>query len=245
MSMGWMRYFLTVPSRMSRAMPEASPGMLENARVDHRQQVIGNEVLVAVAGDGGRVVLAQFAAAEDGGPEENLRHHGEELHQRGQGEIGPIDQPLFHGDPQHGPPGCRPGSPIALLSTAKITKEARRETGDFQMQLLAMHHWRFLAFRSSALSSLLRVLASLRLCVRFCSGLCYYRPCVRGLRKHLGDHLFQRRVLDAHVLDHVAGENGGQHLGDRAAGHPQPRLGRLDGKDLAVTPQVFRPPARR
>ena len=33
MSIGWMRYFLTVPSRMSRAMPEARPGMLENARL--------------------------------------------------------------------------------------------------------------------------------------------------------------------------------------------------------------------
>ncbi len=33
MSIGWIRYFLTVPSRMSRAMPEASPGILENARV--------------------------------------------------------------------------------------------------------------------------------------------------------------------------------------------------------------------
>ena len=32
MSIGWMRYFLTVPSRMSRAMPVASPGMLENDR---------------------------------------------------------------------------------------------------------------------------------------------------------------------------------------------------------------------
>ena len=45
------------------------------------------------------------------------------------------------------------------------------------------------------------------------------------MRKRLGDHLFQRRVLDADVLDHVAGENGGQHLGDRGAGYPQPRLG--------------------
>ena len=33
MSIGWMRYFLTVPSRISRAMPEASPGMLEKARL--------------------------------------------------------------------------------------------------------------------------------------------------------------------------------------------------------------------
>ena len=32
MSMGWMRYFLIVPSRMSRAMPVARPGMLEKAR---------------------------------------------------------------------------------------------------------------------------------------------------------------------------------------------------------------------
>ena len=32
MSIGWMRYFLTVPLRMSRAMPVARPGMLENAR---------------------------------------------------------------------------------------------------------------------------------------------------------------------------------------------------------------------
>ncbi len=33
MSIGWIRYFFTVPLRMSRAMPEASPGMLENARL--------------------------------------------------------------------------------------------------------------------------------------------------------------------------------------------------------------------
>ncbi len=33
MSTGCSRYFLIVPSRMSRAMLEASPGMLEKARL--------------------------------------------------------------------------------------------------------------------------------------------------------------------------------------------------------------------
>ena len=33
MSMGWIRYFLTDPDRISLAMPEARPGMLENARL--------------------------------------------------------------------------------------------------------------------------------------------------------------------------------------------------------------------
>ena len=32
MSTGWVRNFFTLPSRMSRAIPEARPGMLENAR---------------------------------------------------------------------------------------------------------------------------------------------------------------------------------------------------------------------
>ena len=32
MSIGWIKYFLIVPSRTSRAIPEARPGMLENAR---------------------------------------------------------------------------------------------------------------------------------------------------------------------------------------------------------------------
>ena len=33
MSIGCSRYFLRLPSRMSRAMPVASPGMLENIRL--------------------------------------------------------------------------------------------------------------------------------------------------------------------------------------------------------------------
>ena len=33
MSTGWIRYRLSVPSRMSRAMPPARPGMLENIRL--------------------------------------------------------------------------------------------------------------------------------------------------------------------------------------------------------------------
>ena len=33
MSMGWIRYRLSVPSRTSRAIPPASPGMLENIRL--------------------------------------------------------------------------------------------------------------------------------------------------------------------------------------------------------------------
>ena len=33
MSIGWIRYFLISPSRICRAMPEARPGMLENARL--------------------------------------------------------------------------------------------------------------------------------------------------------------------------------------------------------------------
>ncbi len=33
MSIGWRRYLLSVPSRMSRAMPPARPGMLENIRL--------------------------------------------------------------------------------------------------------------------------------------------------------------------------------------------------------------------
>ena len=33
MSSGWIRYRLSVPSRMSRAIPPARPGMLENIRL--------------------------------------------------------------------------------------------------------------------------------------------------------------------------------------------------------------------
>ena len=51
MSTGWIRNFLISPERICRAMPPARPGMLENARADHGQQIIGDHVLVGVAAD--------------------------------------------------------------------------------------------------------------------------------------------------------------------------------------------------
>ena len=64
--------------------------MLENARADHRQQIVGDEIVVAVAGDAG----CWPRGLKHGEPQENLRHDRQEPHQRAEREVAAIDEPL-------------------------------------------------------------------------------------------------------------------------------------------------------
>ncbi len=81
----------------------------------HRQQVVGDKLLVAIAGE-----LRFPRGLEDGPPQKNLCDDRQKPHQRAQGEVGPIDQPLFDADAEDGPPGRRHEAKVGVRRTASV-----------------------------------------------------------------------------------------------------------------------------
>ena len=97
---------------MSRRDAAGQPRHARKCPADHRQQVVGDEVVVADSRRSSRPAASRAVRAgrddcEHGAPEKNLRHHRQEPHQRAEHEIAAIDQPLFEADPQDRPPGQR------------------------------------------------------------------------------------------------------------------------------------------